>query len=205
MYEGPASVESLVLAFQGGDESAMDRLVERLRAPLLRIATWIVRDPVAAEDIFSESMARLLTLLSDFDTPAKFDAYAKRTVRNAAVDTIRRRSDRDSLRSLRDTDRIARARRKEPGTFVEGMPGTRPGPEQTLIMNERRRQVQAAVSGLREPGRTMVEMFYREERSYDDIAEQLDVSPATVKRHLAVARQLLAVRLQGMEEGRRVS
>ncbi len=205
MDESPASVESLVLAFQQGDESAMDRLVERMRGPLLRIATWVVRDPVTAEDIFIDSMAKLLTLLSDFDTPSKFDAYAKRTVRNAAVDTIRRRSDRDSIRSLRDTDRIARARRKEPGTFVEGMPGNRPNPEQSLIMNERRDNVRAAVSGLREPRKTIVELFYDEECTYDEIAEKLGLSPATVKRHLAAARQVLAGRLRGMEGDRLVS
>lgn len=205
MDESPASVESLVLAFQKGDESAMDRLVECLRGPLLRIATWIVRDPIAAEDVFIESMARLLTLISDFDTPAKFDAYARRTVRNAAVDTIRRRSSRDSLRSLRDTDRAARARRKEPGTFVEGMPGSRPSPEQSLIRNERRDQVRAAVLSLNEPRKTIVQLFYEEERSYEEIAEQLEVSPATVKRHLAAARQLLAVRLRGLEGDRLVS
>jgi len=202
MDESPASVESLVLAFQKGDESAMDRLVERMRGPLLRIATWVVRDPVTAEDIFIDSMARLLTLLADFDTPSKFDAYAKRTVRNAAVDTIRRRSDRDSIRSLRDTDRIARARRKEPGTFVEGMPGTRPSPEQSLIMKERRNNVRVAVSELKEPRKTIVELFYDEERTYDEIAEQLGLSPATVKRHLAAARQVLAGRLRGMEGDR---
>ena len=205
MDESPSSVESLVLAFQKGDASAMDRLVERLRGPLLRIATWIVRDPIAAEDVFIESMERLLLLITDFDTPAKFDAYARRTVRNAAVDTIRRRSSRDSLRSLRDTDRVARARRKEPGSFVEGMPGSRPNPEQNLIMNERRDKVRAAVLALVEPRKTIVQLFYEEYRSYDEIAEKLEISPATVKRHLAAARQLLAVRLRGLEGDRLVS
>ncbi len=198
MDESPGSVESLVVAYQGGDERAMERLVENMRSPLLRIANWIVRDPVAAEDIFIDSMSRLLSMLSEFDTPSKFEAYAKRTVRNAAVDTVRRRSARDSRRSLRDTDQMARARSKEPGTVVEALPGTRPGPEKRLLMSERQAQVQEAIAALREPRRTIVELFYRHDRSYDEIAVQLGISPATVKRHLSAARQLLAVRLRGI-------
>jgi len=205
MDESATSVESLVLAFQQGDESALNRIVEHLRAPLLRIANWIVRDPIAAEDVFIEAMTRLLTLLPDFDTPANFNAYARRSVRNAAVDTIRRRADRDSLRSLRDTDRMARARSKEPGSFVEGMPGTRPNPEQSAIMVQRRDKVLEAVAGLKEPRKTIVELFYQQERSYEEIAEQLETSPATVKRHLAAARQLLALRLRSLEGERFVS
>jgi len=205
MADGANRIESLVLAFQGGDVGALEQIVEGLRAPLLRIANWIVRDPVAAEDVFIEAMSRLLSLLPDFDKPANFNAYARRTVRNAAVDTIRRRSDRDSLRSLRDTDRMARARSGEPGTFVEGVPGTRPSPEAAAIMSERRDKVRGAVAGLGEPRRTIVELFYQHERSYDEIAEELDTSSATVKRHLAAARVLLAARLRSLEGERLVS
>ncbi len=205
MDDGTASVESLVLAFQEGDNSALDRIVERMRGPLLRMATWILRDPVTAEDVFIDAMTRLVTLLPDFDKPANFNSYARRTVRNAAVDTIRRRADRDSLRSLQDTDRRARARSKDPGTFVEGVPGTRPNPEQAALMAERRDMVRDAMADLKEPRRTIVELFYRDDRSYDEIAEQLGMSSATVKRHLAASRQLLAVRLRSLEGVRLVS
>jgi len=205
MDDSASNVETLVLAFQQGDDSALNRIVEHMRGPLLRIATWIVRDPIAAEDVFIDAMTRLLTLLPDFEQPANFNAYARRSVRNAAVDTIRRRADRDSLRSLRDTDRMARARSKEPGNFVEGMPGSRPDPEQAAIMAERRDKVLEAVSSLKEPRKTIVELFYQQERSYEEIAEQLETSPATVKRHLAAARQLLALRLRSLEGERLVS
>jgi len=204
MDESATSVESLVLAFQQGEAGALDRIVERMRGPLLRLATWIVRDPVAAEDVFIEAMTRLLTRLPDFDVPANFNSYARRTVRNAAVDTIRRRSDRDSLRSLSDTDRMARARSKEPGSFVEGVPGSRPNPEQAAIMSERRDTVREAVQALKEPRKTIVELFYQQDRSYQEIADQLDTSPASVKRHLAAARQLLALRLRNLEGEDRV-
>ena len=205
MEPEPPSVESLVIAFQQGDAKALDHLVQRLRAPLLRLATWVLRDPIAAEDVFVDAMVRLLAVVSGFEEPQKFDAYARRTVRNAAVDTIRRRSDRDSLRSLRDTDRLARAQHKSPGGFVEGVAGSRPGPEQELLNGERRARVRAAMDSLREPGRTVVRLFYEEDRSYDQIAEQLDVSTATVKRQLAAARHVLAARLRGLEGERLVS
>jgi len=205
MDDGAASVESLVLAFQGGDDHALDRIVERMRGPLLRMATWIVGDPVTAEDVFLDAMTRLLALLPEFDKPANFNSYARRTVRNAAVDTIRRRADRDSLRSLRDTDRRARARKQDPGTFVEGVPGTRPNPEQLAIMTQHQQMVREAVESLKEPRRTIVRLFYQGERSYEEIAEQLLISPATVKRHLAASRQLLAVRLRSLEGVRLVS
>jgi DNA-directed RNA polymerase specialized sigma24 family protein len=43
-------------------------------------------------------------------------------------------------------------------------------------------------------------MFYNQDRTYTEIAEALDVSLATVKRHLGAARLLLAARLRDLHK-----
>ena len=98
---------AIIRAFQGGDPLALDEVIRRLRGPLLRMAACVLRDPVAAEDAFIESMTHLLPTLRTFDNPDKFASYARRTVRNHCVDLLRRRVERDARRALRDTARAA--------------------------------------------------------------------------------------------------
>lgn len=136
----------------------------------------LVRDAAAAEDLTQEAFLRAHR---DWDRVGYYDhpeAWVRRVATNLAVSRFRR------LRAE------ARALLRSPGTTpVHDMDGN----ASEFWAEVRRlpaRQAQA------------VALHYVEDRSVDDIAALLGVSPASVKTHLQRARRALAARFGSMEE-----
>lgn len=193
---------AIIRAFQGGDPLALDEVVRRLQGPLLRLAACVLRDPIAAEDAFIESMTHLLPTLRTFDNPDKFASFARKTVRNHCVDLLRRRTDRDARRALRDTRRAAFPW-DQPGAFVEGLPGDGPSPEQDVMAAEELRLLRQAVHDLGDPGRTVLELVYRDGLSAAQVGQKLGLSHSKALRILGAARARLAIllRRRGVDDG----
>ena len=182
-----------------GNVSDLGRFVRDVQGPLLNLAHRIVVDPIEAEDVVIEVLARLIPRIAEFETTGHFVGYARTCVRNQAVDRVRSRSFRDARRALRDTDSLDRQRPDDSTHPAELLPDQGGGAEQKLVASQRRKSVREAVDSLGEPRRTVVSMFYNQDRTYTEIAEALDVSLATVKRHLGAARLLLAARLRDLQ------
>jgi len=197
MAQGDDRIADLVRAHQAGDAAALELLVRTIQGPLLGIATTVTRNPVDAEDVFIEAMSRLLPMLTDFATPESFGRYARRSVRNGAVDLLRSRSHRDSRIALRDTASLTR--KNDPRPPIDRLPSGESNPEGSLIRAERARTVREAVGALKEPRQTIIRLFYEDGLTYAEIGLRLDLSDTTVKRHLGAARSLLAARLAGQE------
>ena len=83
-----------------GPNFGLGRFDQKLQGPLLNVAQRILGDPIEAEDVTIEVLARLLPRLQEFDSEGHFAAYARASVRNAAVDRARQRSFRDARRAL---------------------------------------------------------------------------------------------------------
>ena len=73
------------------------------------------------------------------------------------------------------------------GSFLESVPGSQINPEQAVIMSECRDMVQAAVQDLEEPCRTIVRARMQD-LTWQQIADQLDISPSAAIRHMQKAR-----------------
>jgi RNA polymerase sigma factor (sigma-70 family) len=194
-------LDALVIACQSGEPHAFDRLVRAIEAPLLRLATAILHDAVAAEDAFVEAMARVLPRIGELDAPGAFSTYARRAVRNAAVDLRRSRSHRDARRALVQSEGLRRARPDDPTPLTDRLPSPAPNPERAVLAAEQRRRVQAAVEDLKEPGRSVVRLRFEGGLTLDEIAARTGLSRTGVKRQLAAARVALAARLQREGEG----
>ena len=193
-------VARLVRAHQSGEPGAIRLLVERVQRPLLHQATSILRNPTSAEDAFIQAMTNALPRVAKFDRPEAYWSFLRVTIRNQAVDILRSKSERDSLRALRDT------RRREAGApeglepLPQRLPDPGPQPDEEVDSARLRHRVREAMEALQEPRKTILRLFYDDELSYAQIGEQLSISPAGVKRHLRAARLLLAARLRGLEE-----
>lgn len=188
-------IEDLVVACQNGEPGAFDRLVRFIEQPLLRLASAILSDPVAAEDAFVEAMARVLPRIGELESPRAFSTYARRAVRNAAVDLRRSRSRRDARRALVHSEQLRRSRPDDPTPAAERLPASDPSPERSLLLAEEHERLNGAVEELKEPGRSMVRLTYRDGLTYAEVAARLGLSTTTVKRQLAAARVALAARL----------
>ncbi|GEM_PF-1451643 len=201
--DGPRRTRSRIVAalarrVQRGDASALRPLVDALQPTLLRDARRILRDRASAEDAFIVAMKKVLDRLDEIE-PEYLLPYARRSVKNAALDLAQARHKRDAARALRDTDILEGGWVPGAGRFVEKLPDDSRGPEEDAEARRRRDRIRGAVERLKEPGRTAVRRYYLDDWAMLDVADELGVTPSAVKRLLRAARVTLGARLRGLE------
>ena len=147
------------------------------------LARWLVRDPVAAEDVVQEAMLRALSYFSSF-RGINPRAWLLQIVRNAAYSA----RERDGSAPL-----VPIGQRGEAGTVAEDeLVSGADDPETALIGTRRDRQVQELIAALPAELREALVLRELEELSYKEIAEITHAPIGTVMSRLFRARRLLA-------------
>ena len=104
----PESSFDLILRAQGGDGSALDRLLSRYRPRLQRWASGrlprYAREAVDTEDLVQEALIRTFRNFKDFEQRTEWglQAYLRRAVVNRIRDELRRHGVRPRLEPLED-------------------------------------------------------------------------------------------------------
>jgi RNA polymerase sigma-70 factor (ECF subfamily) len=156
-----------------------DEFFQREYAQVLGLAFVLSGSRWAAEDLTQEAFLAALTewhRIGRYEQPA---AWVRRVVSNKAVSTIRRRtSEAKALARWWSVDRV------EVPDFGASDPS-----------------FWAAVRSLPRRQAQVIALYYLEDLPVDEVADILDVSPGTVKRHLHRGRMSLARRLdsEGVE------
>src|SRR3954447_6797672 len=147
------------------------------------LARWLVRDPVAAEDVVQEAMLRALSYFSSF-RGVNPRAWLLQIVRNA-VYSARERDGRAPL--------VAIGQHGDEGTIaVDELVSEAEDPETALIHMCRDQQVQELIAALPAELREALVLRELEELSYKEIAEITRTPIGTVMSRLYRARRFLA-------------
>lgn len=147
------------------------------------LARWLVRDPVAAEDVVQEAMLRAVSYFSSF-RGVNARAWLLQIVRNAAY-------------SARERDRNAPlvpiGQNGDDAVVAEdALVSETDDPETALINTRRDRQVQELIADLPPELREMLVLRELQELSYKEIAEITRTPIGTVMSRLYRARRFLA-------------
>ena len=167
-----------------GDDAALAGLMRTHWASLVRYATHLLADRDAASDAAQQAFARLWETRAAWKPSGTVRAYLYRLVRNSAIDELRRRSVR-SFWAHRD----------------ELRPPSPPTPFDDASQNETHGALEQALRSLPRKRREVLILAHLEGLSYREIAEMLDISAETVKKHISLAladlRKTLAVHFPG--------
>ena len=149
---------------------AFEAFVNESGAALLRAATLLTSDRHAAEDVYQETLHRLFVRWPRVDNP---EGFCRRVMHNIVIDLARARQRRPRELELRDNYDGKDPQSGDPASAAELRP-----------------TVLAALDTLTAHQRAIVVLRYFEDRSQDEVAEMLGISPGTVKStaSLAVAR-----------------
>jgi RNA polymerase sigma-70 factor (ECF subfamily) len=158
-----------------GSPRSVQRLVDEHYASLYRFAYRLSGSAADAEDLTQETFCTAQMKWHQLRNPGRVKAWLFSILRNAY---LHRRRDDARARCLS----LAAA-----GDVPEPLPDPLPA-----IDPER---LQQALNELPEPFRTPIVMYYFEEFSYRDIAEQMDLPLGTVMSRLARAKAHLRSRL----------
>jgi len=160
--------EWLVLRWQDGEVDAMNELVERWNARLLRHARRLTDSDQGAADIVQEAWLGIVRTIGRLNDPARFSYWAYRIVSNKAADRIRRRSRRRAS-NLDDETGIVDLRNSANDSV------------------DAKDEVTSLLKGLSVQHRTVVSLRYGEDLSVKRIAQVLRLPVGTVKSRLHYA------------------
>ena len=170
---GPAADRILVDAARAGSHIAFETLVDRYRAPVVRLAYRLTHDADEAKDIAQDSFLRAYRRLGDFHPDRPFARWLYVIARNASLDAIRRR------------------RRAATLVTNEGNVVLEPGPEEIALRNDEALRVHAALEALPPNYRDVLELYYLTGLRYREIAVELEIPIGTVKTYISRAKRRL--------------
>jgi len=178
-----------MLAFQGGEETAFRRLVQRNQGKVYAMIFRLIGDHARVEDLTQEVFLRVFRTAKRYKPMAKFSTWLYRISANVALNAIRsQRKIKLAGLDLPDEEDGSRWHRDVPDTHT--LP-----PHDRLDAEELQAKLLEAISGLPENQRIAITLSQYEHLSYQEISNILNCSTMAVKSLLSRARSNLRVAL----------
>lgn len=171
----------LVERAQRGDRAALHELIRKHQERAYQYAFRLARDTDEAADVVADAFVRVASAIKRFKGDSAFTTWLYRIVTNCYLDHRKRERNRRTL----SLDSSPNADEDEGTREVED-PSARPDLDAEGV--QRRAVIGRALLRLPEFQRAMIILYHMEERSYEEIAESLELPLGTVKSRLNRAR-----------------
>jgi len=168
-----------------GRSTAFGQLVEKYQDRLYNSIVYVLGSSEDALDVVQDAFVQAFLKLDTFRHSSAFYTWLYRIAFNIAASQRRRRKPAISVEQARESSGL------EP---ID----PEPGPHKQAEVDERCRQVRAAIDGLGEEHRTVLVLREIDGYCYETIAEILDVPIGTVRSRLHRARLQLREELKGV-------
>lgn len=165
-----------------GDQKAYAELLSRYRDSIYFMLLKMVNNKSDAEDLTIEAFGKAFKNIRQYSPNYAFSTWLFKIASNNGIDFLRRK--RGFIISIDGDDQKEDSK---PMTVIdEGL-----DPAEAMIKSQIADLVRTVVQKLKPRYRTLVEMRYFQELSYEEIATQLDLPLGTVKAQLFRSRELL--------------
>jgi RNA polymerase sigma-70 factor, ECF subfamily len=175
----PEDVQRALFArLAAGDEAAFDTIFRTWYAPLVRIATYLLHDGRIAEEVVQDVLLEVWRRRETLAFEQEPRRYLMRATRNRALNHVRHEAVA-ARAAVRDVSEEAHA-------------ATAPA---MVDAKELEVAIAQAVATLPDRCRAVFELSRRNNMSYAQIAEALDIAPKTVENQMGKALRMLRVAL----------
>ena len=171
-------------AVESGDQKAYAELMERYRDSIYFMLLKMVNNRDDADDLTIEAFGKAFKNLHQYTPEYAFSTWLFKIATNNCIDFIRRR--RNNTVSI---DRTFETLEGIDITF--DLKSEILDPEEKMIKKQKIKLMHELVDKLKPRYKTLVELRYFQEMSYDEIAEKLRLPVGTVKAQLFRARDFL--------------
>ena len=179
------SAEQLWQLSRGGDREAFGLIVERYQSLICSLTYSACGDLARSEDLAQETFLAAWRKLGELREPAKLRAWLCGIARNLAASAVRRDCRRGIPASL---DTVAEQ------ISLDADPAAQ------AVTREESAMVWRALAGLPQAYREPMVLFYREQQSVAEVAQDLDLSEEVVRQRLSRARGMLRAELAALVE-----
>lgn len=175
----------LMRAVATGDTAAFERLIERHQTLVIGTVARMLGSNSDVEDLAQQVFLRVWRNAARYVPRAKFTTWLLKITRNLVFNEMRR------------TKRHAHVpiQSEAPGEDLPMKDESVQSPAESLLEHELQRAIESAIMALPETQRMALVLRRYETRSYEEIAEILDLSVPAVKSVLFRARTELRARL----------
>ena len=187
--------EVVALAKDGGEE-AYRELIRRYERPVFSLIFRMVRNRELAEDLSQETFIKVLNAVQSYRPEFKFSSWVFKIANNAAIDHLRKRElDTLSLEGSphADTPELIEATALQISERGESQ-------LQEVENRELGGTIERAIERLRPEYRSCILLRHVEGRTYEEIAEVLNLPLGTVKTYIHRARNELRILLKGLRD-----
>jgi len=184
------SDHQLIEVVKGGDEAAFGEIMRRYRNPITNYIYRFLNDYEEAVDLAQATFVRVYFALERYHTEYAFSTYIYRIATNLAISEIRKRKRRKllSLTGLFQYDN------EDAQDF--NPPDEKTLPDENLIESEQRRTIAKAIATLPDKYRAPIVLRDVEGKTYEEIAQILELGLGTTKSRISRARKLLREKLE---------
>src|SRR5687768_13405016 len=188
--EKTQSDHALIEATKNGDEAAFASIVGRYKSPITNYLYRFLNDYEEAVDLTQETFVRVYFAIDRYHTEYAFSTYIYRIATNLAIIELRKRK----RRTILSLTGLFQSEDDEQTEFQP--PDNRRRPDEDLVDDERSRVIAKAIATL--PAKYRVPIILRdvEGKSYDEVAEILELGLGTTKSRISRARGLLKEKLK---------
>lgn len=176
-----------------GDLAAFNELVKKYEKQVYNFAYRLTGNYDDANDIAQEAFLRVYNAIGSFRGDASFTTWLFRITTNVFLDD-RKRARAHPHASLDEYMEL------EESSVARQIEDPSPSPEAITEEKERAQILQTAVHSLPEYQRAMVSLYHTQQKSYEEIAEIMDLPIGTVKSRLNRARLALKEKLSPLRE-----
>jgi len=174
------------------DESAYAELLSRYRESVFFMIYKMTGSKEDAEDLLMEAFTRAFHKLSQYEPRYAFSTWLFRIATNTTIDYLRKKKN-ENLLSLQ-------TKQEEGDLELEGLiRSDNPDPEDESIRRQKLRIIRKVMENLKPKYRQLVEMFYFEELSHEEISQRLGLPIGTIKAQLFRARELMFQLLKNLD------
>ncbi|WP_020402208.1 RNA polymerase sigma factor [Gracilimonas tropica] len=166
-----------------GKEESYKKLVDKYQKPLYFHIRKMIKEVELVEDLVQEVFMKAFHNLSTYSNDYAFSTWLYRIATNHTIDYLRKKK----LKTLS----INEPYKTKDGEMEIQLPDETYLTDQPVIKKQRKQIVQQAIEDLPEKYKAVIEMRHMEEKSYQEIAEILDLPLGTVKAHIFRAREML--------------
>lgn len=176
------TLENIILEAKKGKRNAQNAVIEVLWNKVYHYVYNKIRNEEEAEDIAIETFTKVFTKLKLYNEDFDFTTWVISIAHNTMIDHIRK-SPKLNI-SIDDETNLLE--------ILED----HPSPEEHLILKQDNDTLIKAIAKLREPYQRIIELRYIEDKTYKEIAEELNLTLPNVKVRLLRAKQLLTEVMQ---------
>ena len=178
-------------AISNKSERAYAELMDRYRDSIYFMLLKMVNSKDDADDLTIEAFGKAFRKLHQYTPNYAFSTWLFKIASNNCIDFIRKKK--------KNTFSLNRSVDEDGGEMEMDIKADVLDPEENYIRDQKIQMMQDVVKRLKPRYRTLVELRYFKELSYEEIAEQLDLPLGTVKAQLFRAREFLFQILKNTE------